>query len=256
LHATSAAAILGASQPLAMSQLTLIRHGQAAAFSPDSDRLTELGRRQAEKLGEYLVARGVRFDGVHSGTLRRHLETEQIVGQVYRDAGLGWPQASRQQGWNEYDAEAIIAQLGALLAERDGDYARLVDEFASRADAPDRNRYFQRMFEALMEQWVRGDVSAEGVEQFVAFHDRVRLARAAILGGPGGRSVAVFTSGGPIGVCVQLALEAPPHVAVKLNWRVKNGSFTEFSFSSGGRLSLDSFNAVPHLDAAELLSFR
>ena len=70
-----------------MSQLVLIRHGQAAAFTPDSDRLTELGRRQAQKLGEHFVARGVRFDEVYSGTLQRQIETEQIVGEAMRSAG-------------------------------------------------------------------------------------------------------------------------------------------------------------------------
>jgi broad specificity phosphatase PhoE len=239
-----------------MSQLTLIRHGQAHAFSADSDRLTELGRRQADKLGHYLVARGVRFDEVHSGTLRRQLETEQIVGEAFRAAGLPWPEATRGSGWNEYDAGAIIGELGVLLAERDPGFAGLMEEFRKRAEAPDRNRYFQRMFEAVMERWVGGEISADSVEGFASFHERVSLARGAILGGEGSRQVAVFTSGGPIGVCVQLALEAPPHVAVKLNWRVKNGSFTEFLFSPGGRLSLDSFNSVPHLDHPDLLSFR
>lgn len=239
-----------------MSQLTLIRHGQAAAFDVDSDRLTELGRRQAEKLGEYFVARGIRFDEVHSGTLRRHLETEQIVGRVFEQAGLVWPEARRASGWNEYDAGAIIGQLGGLLAERDPKYARLVEESRQHAQTPDRNRYFQRMLEAVADAWLRGELSAEGVEPFASFHDRVRLARGTILEAPGSRQVAVFTSGGPIGICVQLALEAPTHIAVNLHWRIKNGSFTEFLFSSAGRLSLDSFNAVPHLDQAELQSYR
>jgi broad specificity phosphatase PhoE len=238
-----------------MSELTLIRHGQAAAFSPDSDRLTDLGRRQAERLGQYLLERGIRFDEVHSGTLRRHLETEQIVGAVIQDAGEPWPTAIRHAGWNEYDAGAILAELGGLLAGRDPAYARLVDEFEARASAPDRNRYFQRMLEAVMDCWLRGELAAEGVEAFAGFHDRVRLVRSTILENPGSRHVAVFTSGGPIGVCVQLALEAPTHVAVKLNWRIKNCSLTEFLFSAAGRLSLDSFNAVAHLPS-ELQSFR
>ena len=45
-------------------------------------------------------------------------------------------------------------------------------------------------------------------------------------------------------------------MAVHLNWRVKNGSLTEFVFSSSKRLSLDCFNACPHLTSADLQSFR
>jgi broad specificity phosphatase PhoE len=66
--------------------------------------------------------------------------------------------------------------------------------------------------------------------------------------------VAVFTSGGPIGVCVQSALQAPRAVALRVNWRVKNASLTEFVFSKG-RLSLEYFNHVFYLDK-DLQTFR
>jgi broad specificity phosphatase PhoE len=239
-----------------MSQLTLIRHGQAAAFTNDSDRLTELGRKQARKLGEYMLARGVRFDEVHSGTLRRQVETEQIVGEVLRAGGVAWPEARRAPGWNEYDAGAINGRLGPLLAERDPTYRQLVTDFQTRAQARDRNRYFQRMFEALMDCWVQGALEDEAVESFRAFHRRIATARSEILEAEGSRKVAVFTSGGPIGVCVQLALEAPEAMALRLNWRVKNGSLTDFTFSGSARLSLDSFNDIAHLDDPALQSFR
>ena len=90
-----------------MSQLILIRHGQAAAFTPDSDRLTELGQRQSQKLGEYLAARRIRIDEVHTGTLKRQIETEQLAGEWVRAAGLRWPDAQQHPGWNEYDAGSI-----------------------------------------------------------------------------------------------------------------------------------------------------
>jgi broad specificity phosphatase PhoE len=238
-----------------MSQLILIRHGQAAAFTPDSDQLTALGKRQAEKLGQYLAARKLRVDEVFTGTLKRQVETEQIAGDAFRAADLAWPEATRQPGWNEYDAGAIMGRLAPLLATRDPLFGKLVEDFELNRAARDRNRYFQRMFEALMEQWVSGELAHDDVEPFATFHERVQQVRAEILGRDASRTVLVFTSGGPIGACVQLALQAPPAVAVHLNWRVKNGSLTEFVFSTG-RLSLDSFNAVPHLDTPELISYR
>ena len=64
-----------------------------------------------------------------------------------------------------------------------------------------------------------------------------------------------FTSGGFIGVAVQIALGAPDPSGLEVNWRVRNSSLTEFLFSRG-RLSLDSFNAIPHLDDEALRSFR
>jgi broad specificity phosphatase PhoE len=111
------------------------------------------------------------------------------------------------------------------------------------------------MFETLLDAWVSGEVEAEGVPSFEAFHSAVTAVRAELLAREGSRQIAVFTSGGPIGVCVQLALDSPKPVALRLNWRVKNCSLTEFMFSGVKRLSLDTFNTTPHLDD-ELLSFR
>lgn len=252
-----------------MSQLILIRHGQAGVFaSPapalrggasstaDSDRLTELGRRQAEKVGEHFLSRGLQFDEVHTGTLNRQLESERIVAAAYERSGVPWPEPKRAAGWNEYDAGAILGKLGPVLAERDARYAALMNDYRVHSESKDRNRYFQRMLETVMEHWIAGELAADGVETFAAFHARVSAVRDAILEAEGSRTVAVFTSGGPIGACVQLALEAPPRMAVHLNWRVKNGSLTEFVFSSSKRLSLDCFNACPHLTSADLQSFR
>ncbi|HKP59908.1 MAG TPA: phosphoglycerate mutase family protein, partial [Polyangiales bacterium] len=94
-----------------MGRLLLIRHGQAAAFTDDSDRLTELGQRQAAVLGEYFVAQKLEVDAVIKGSLRRHAQTEAGVAAAYQRAGLRWPEASERPDWNEYDAGAIMSTL-------------------------------------------------------------------------------------------------------------------------------------------------
>jgi broad specificity phosphatase PhoE len=65
----------------------------------------------------------------------------------------------------------------------------------------------------------------------------------------------LFTSGGPIGVLVQTALNAPDRAFLEVNWRVRNCSVSEFVFSAD-RLSLDSFNTIPHLTDDRLRTFR
>ena len=237
-----------------MGRLLLIRHGQAAAFTEDSDRLTELGVRQARALGEHFVAEKLQIDVVVKGSLRRHAQTEAEVAAAYRAAGLPWPTAIERSDWNEYDAGAIMSVLGEELQKRDPTFAQQVAEFQAAFEGPERNRFFQRMFESLMARWVRGDVLAEGVESFVVFHGRVTRGLAQILSEAKG-TVAVFTSGGPIGTCVQHGLRAPGETAVELNWRVRNASITEFVFGKG-RLSLDCFNSVAHFTDPKLVSFR
>jgi broad specificity phosphatase PhoE len=93
------------------------------------------------------------------------------------------------------------------------------------------------------------------VESFPAFRDRVECGLRIVMGKPGsGRRVALFTSGGVIGASVRLALAAPDRSALEVNWRVRNCSLTEFVFSKG-RFTLDSFNALPHLENPALWTY-
>jgi broad specificity phosphatase PhoE len=107
-----------------------------------------------------------------------------------------------------------------------------------------------------MDAWANGEVVDDGVESFAAFRERVvgALRRVTSPSRGGSQRVVVFTSGGPIGTCVQEILGAPAEAALRLNFRVKNASITEMTFGTN-RISLDSFNGVEHL-AAELRTFR
>jgi broad specificity phosphatase PhoE len=228
-----------------MSTLLLIRHGQAAAYAPDSDRLTELGERQAARIAEHLLEEGWEVDEVRSGTLQRQRHTRDIVADAFTRAGRPWPEPTEDEGWNEYDAPGVLQQLLPALADRDPAFRALVEAFQANAASPDRNSHFQRMFEVLMDRWQAGTVTAEGVEAFEIFHQRVSRAFASVVEQGGSRTVLVFTSGGPIGVSVQSVLGAPAGASLRLNWRVRNGSLTELLFSRG-RVSLESFNVVGH----------
>ena len=70
----------------------------------------------------------------------------------------------------------------------------------------------------------------------------------------GGRSV-IFTSGGVMAATVRLALDLSPQRTLELSWTPRNGSYSEFLFS-GERFSLNTFNVYPHLDSADLLTWR
>lgn len=68
-----------------MVELILIRHGEAKRRQGESyltAPLTDLGRRQAQLTGEYLVQNSVRLDGYYSSPLRRARETAAVIGQV------------------------------------------------------------------------------------------------------------------------------------------------------------------------------
>jgi broad specificity phosphatase PhoE len=238
-----------------MSTLFLVRHGQASSYDHGGDHLSDLGRAQARKLGEYLVQSAARFDCVVAGTMLRQQQTASIVGEVYGEAGLVFPATQVDARWNEYDSQGVLGALVPALAGADPGFARKVEDFQAAVGTRDQNRFFQRMFEVVMAKWVADELKAPGVEAFSTFDQRVREAREAITSDPASRRVAVFTSGGPIGACVQAVMRAPSLVAMEINWRVRNTSITELLYSRE-RISLDVFNSVPHLLDPALLSFR
>lgn len=237
-----------------MSTLLLVRHGQARAFEADSDRLTPRGEEQAAKVGEFLARALPSVEAAFSGTLTRQRGTAEFVKKAFEAAGKPFPDVQADAGWNEYDADGILGRLMPELARRDPRFLALTEEFKENAAGPDRNRYFQRMFEVLMDAWANGAVVDDHVEAFEAFRGRVVGALRGVTSRGGSQRVVVFTSGGPIGTCVQEILGAPAEAALRLNFRVKNASITEMTFGSN-RISLDAFNGVEHLDAA-LRTFR
>ncbi len=202
-----------------MSTLVLVRHAQSTTFEQNSDRLTAAGESQAPCLGQYWRARGIAFDEVYSGTMQRHIRSAELA---------GFDSFSPRAEFNEYDASGIL--------RANPDYVPALD-----------NRQLQQQFEKMMPLWMAGRLDAPGVESWKAFRERVGRALAAIFEADvPSRRVAVFTSGGPIGVAVQTVLQAPEQMAIEVNWRIRNCSLTEFVFTRG-RVSLDVFNATPHL---------
>jgi broad specificity phosphatase PhoE len=198
-------------------------------------------------LGEYWRRHGVTFHQAVRGSLERHRQTAEAIA-LPCDVRV-------DPGWNEYRADEILGLLSPVLAEKDESYARLTAASREAMGGPERNRHFQRMMEVLMDAWLAGEVDVEGVETFVAFRSRVRAALKAVIEGPSGRDVVVVTSGGPIGLCVQEALGAPAKAFLDVNWRMRNASITEFTFSSA-RFTLDTLNGLAHLEDRALWTWR
>lgn len=239
-----------------MGYLVLVRHGQSRTFEKESDQLSPLGEEQARALGQFWIRQGVEFDEVYSGSLIRQRRTAEIAGRCFIETGLRWPELQNLPEFNEYDSNGILNKLVPALTRSDAAFRELAEAFERNRQTPDRNRYFQKMFEVVTSVWLGGELEVEGVESWRSFQSRVRAGIKQIISAQGsGRRVAVFTSGGVIGLAVQSVLNAPDRAALEINWRVRNCSLTEFTFSRD-RLSLDSFNTIPHLDDPALRTYR
>ncbi len=239
-----------------MSDLVLVRHGQASFFSDDYDLLSPLGELQSRTLGEYWLAREARFDEVYSGPLKRQLRTAELVGEVYRGAGRAWPDLKVLDELAEYDGDGVIRGLLPMLSSRDQRVQQLADAWQQAEGQKEKYQTFHRMFMAVTDAWVKGEVETDAVESWRSFHDRVRRGLRQITSGEsGGRRIAVFTSGGPISIAVQTAMQAPEALAIELNWRIRNCALNEIVFSKG-KYTLDHFNGIPHLQDQKLWTYR
>ena len=219
-----------------MGTLYLVRHGQASFGADDYDQLSDLGQRQAERLGRYWAERGLRFDAVLTGSLKRHAQTWQGIAQ---GAGLDlaplvWP------GLNEYDSEAVIRAV--LPCRRD---ASLGDQ-----TTPEGYRAHFRLLRDGLAQWMAGTVSPEGMPEYTDFVHGVSSALDHVRAHHAGQQVLMVTSGGPIATAVGYVLGLSPDATIELNMRIRNSAVTEFVFSPK-RHTLLTYNTLPHLDGAD-----
>jgi broad specificity phosphatase PhoE len=239
-----------------MSRLFLVRHGQASFLEQNYDKLSATGERQARLLGEYWARRRLTFDRVYSGPRSRQIETAQITGEVYKRSRLSWPEIQIMQEFDEYDGEWVMESSLAGLAESNPQVRALQEAFLNAGDTREKHKTFQRMFEVVIGKWVGGELQVDDVECWPDFCARVRqgLDRVCASNG-GGENVAIFSSGGPIGVSLQRALDLSQENTLKVAWMARNCSFTEFLFS-GERFTLSSFNELPHIDDPALVTYR
>jgi len=221
-----------------MSELFLVRHGQASFDADDYDQLSPLGYEQAGILANYWESMGQRFDQGYSGSLKRQRQTvEGVTKQVDSSA----PEIL--EGLNEYSSHEILTAFREQHANADG--------FADVGNMKDR-RFFQRFLEAACLRWVRGELEGYNIELFADFKQRVNDAVQTIMANNAkGKKVVVATSGGVIALAVQSVLKMPDEQAINLNWMVYNSSVTRINFS-GSRVSLSMFNSIPHLEQAHL----
>lgn len=236
--------------------MTLIRHGQASFFASDYDQLSTVGEEQSRLLGRYWGSHGYRIDEVYTGPRLRQQQTAEWIGESFRQAGGDWPSPVVLAGLDEYDLKGFMQHLAPALAARNSHFASLVEANQQSMPQRDRLRSFQRMFEQLLLDWQSETIPMDNVESWTEFRQRVESTMLQIQKtAPQSCRVAVVTSGGFIGTAVQSTLASPDRSALELNWRVRNSSLTEFVFTRD-RLTLDSFNAVPHLPEPLLWTYR
>jgi broad specificity phosphatase PhoE len=214
-----------------MGELVLIRHGQANSAANDEegyDRLSDLGHQQARWLGVWLRAHEAPFDRVLMGSLRRHRETAEAMG----DMGA------------EREVDARLNEL---------DYFNLSAAHAAHTGAPQPHTpdEFVNHIRDVMEAWSRAEI--QGNESYADFEARV--AEMLTIAARPGRRVLCVTSGGVIGMMVRHILDLDPARMAHLLVPIRNASIHRVAVLAQGTI-LAGFNATPHLDVPDRVHAR
>lgn len=236
-----------------MSELILVRHGQASFGAESYDKLSDKGVEQVKILSQHWQALGERFDHIYSGTLLRQRETAQELLPLVE----GEPTASVQlTGFNEYNGDPLIR---AHLRDM-----REAGDLSGPAQWPIQDeRLFQKIFEKATARWIVDDLDPRDdiadFERWSDFKARVYAALDEVMARHGsGSRVIISTSGGVIAMALQRVLNFPDDQVIATNWMVRNSAVSRIIYGRG-KLSLTQFNNLAHLETPEkqqLITFR
>ena len=236
-----------------MSEIYLFRHGQASFGEENYDRLSPNGVKQSQILGRHLVQTGKSFDAIYFGEMERQQKTAQEFIDCCSKNQLATPQPVISEAFNEYDSFAVWQALVPELTQEDPSIAK------DAADIAGDKKAFQQVFSKVMNRWISGSYRASGIPNWNDFKQRVRQGLAELIARQGARKqIAIFTSGGPISVVVQAALDLTDPKTLDVSWQLMNASITRIKYNRRG-IMLAVFNDVTHLELAgdeRLLTYR
>jgi broad specificity phosphatase PhoE len=234
-----------------MSELILVRHGQASFGRASYDKLSDKGIEQTKILSRHWLATGERFDHAYSGTLLRQRETvAELLTQVD-----GEPSAATElPALNEYNGDPLMR-----IYLRDH-HADSEEEIEWPINDPKK---FQLLFEKATAKWIVGELvpndTDKDFEHFHAFQQRVHSVIDEIMNlHQRGSKILISTSGGVIAMALQRVLQFPNEHVITTNWMVHNSAVTRIRYGQG-RLSLSQFNNLAHLeknDLAHMVTYR
>lgn len=212
-----------------MGTVYFVRHGQASFGADNYDKLSDLGRRQCVRLGEYFRYKGLRFDAALVGTLQRQIESLHAIaeGMQWQAEPLSWA------GLNEYDSKAVVMSIHP--------------EPLPKPDTPELVRHHFRLLRDGLTQWMAGGTQPEGMPSYADFVAGITGALDHVRANHHEKKVLVVSSGGPISTVVGHVLGMSPAATIELNLRIRNSSVTELAFTPK-RHMLVTYNTLPHLD--------
>ncbi len=227
-----------------MSEIYLVRHGQAAFGARNYDELSALGHRQAELLADYWSVLGLGFDAVYAGELDRQIDSANTALKRLAERGAKTPALEILGEFNEFSFQPILKSHTENL--RTSEPPVDVDLKAIWSD----RRACYGFLEGALHSWVRDELVGAEIEPRREFCERCVAGLQSVIERHGrGARVAVFSSSGAISVILQHVLGIDDTTTVGLELQMYNACVTRLLYNDE-RVSMASFNTIGHLEAA------
>ncbi len=219
------------------ARLILLRHGQASLGTDDYDRLSALGKQQAQALGRRLADVGLLTEPMVAGSLKRHRQTVEGLGA----AGA----AEVNEALNEYTVDHLIRSTVEQAEQLDIE----VPNEQAFADPQTYLKTFLDWFPEVLAQWQSARLHCAHNGLWSDFHARVTspIPQWSAQLRSGG-SLVVVSSAGVISTVVSEMLGQDLAWQRDLNVRLYNASLTELSLDDSGRWHAGRINCVEHLE--------
>lgn len=215
-----------------MTNVYLIRHGQASAGTSNYDRLSKTGIEQARLLGNFWKQSGFKVDAAFSGSLQRQQHTAELA-----LAGIEHTRpVDTLEALNEYDHHTIDRLYGEGVVSDGGhdlQFNQYVEIMARWRDAQATDE---------VQSWETFSIQGwNAIQAAVNAHAENEKKRPNTH-----KNLAFFTSGGVIATILQQLLTRDFKSTLQAIWHTRNASVTNLLFNSDG-VSLVDYNTVPHL---------
>lgn len=219
-----------------MTIVTLVRHGQASFGESDYDKLTDLGLKQGQIIGESFKERNLspQETAIYYGSQLRHKETME---QAFK----AWPYDGEShvlKGVREFDHEDIIFKGHPNFASKALLGAKLL---ASK----DKKKALEKLFFEALKRWFSGQFDHEYRESWTEFEKRCWNSVRDVALQKERKEIVIFTSGGVIAAIVKVLMNIDHDRVLDILWKQVNGGITKILFQD--KTYLLSWNEQHHI---------
>jgi len=207
-----------------VAKIYLVRHGQASFSADNYDKLSDVGETQAGLLSQCLEKKHLSPDVIVTGSMFRHKQTADLsLSHLNREQCLN----IEDDRWNEYDHQNILS-----VYKPEFETAKSMRSYLSKQ--PEPMVAFRKHFIAAINQWMSTEQDDENhssdrkyTESWLSFTKRTVAALNDLVEQHKGKTIVVYTSGGPISLITCHLLSLPLTQSIHINWSLVNAGITK-----------------------------